>query len=140
MVHNENCAENNLHLSACTNTYYLVYYFDSSLFVFIIHLLIRHFTEASVVIIIPNSFLLECKLTAGILFLELFKLLFQAFNKTVFTIITRKHPIYTLSINISHPQYIDSSFHYIYCLTVVLGVISWSIKIIVPTTNPRIPF
>ena len=70
MVHNENYAENNLHLSAYTNTYYLVYYFYSSLFVFIIHLLIWHFTEASVVIIIPNSFLLKCEFSPGILFLE----------------------------------------------------------------------
>ena len=67
MVHNENCAENNLHLSACTNTYNLVYYFFSSLPVFIIHLLIWHFTKASVVSIIPNSFLLKRELSARIL-------------------------------------------------------------------------
>ena len=70
MVHNENYAENNLHLSAYTNTYYLVYYFDSSLFVFIIHLLIRHFTEASVVIVISDSLLLKCELPTWILRFE----------------------------------------------------------------------
>ena len=75
MIHNENCAENILHLSACTNTYYLVYYYYSSFPVFIIHLLIWNFTEASVVIIIPNSFLLKREFSTRILRFKLMQFL-----------------------------------------------------------------